>query len=493
LRQNLRNVFWALLLATSAFAWLTFSAGTRNSGVLATENPCVPDPLPEARCADVLPFRHPGHLPVVGVYASELRAIGTSDERKGIVTARSVTGPLPADDAMLLWGRHAAKMVDMGDVQYVALAPRRRQPMSVAIYARASGGVWAVAFADHNAQAHQPPTLHLDEVGRLQLIYSEHNTGILRHRVFQRGTGLALHEQGEMSTAAWGAGNFYIGTAMDESRTRIIGCAQNFKSALFRCAQFKDGQWRIKLSRNVGPSVRLLYPNISAGSKDAWIVSSGFPTGSPDNSARLATDVIKLTYDDKDGTADMQSGSERGSVAEGGELRAQIGGTAMMEPQFDEDVERDASGLRVLLTGVKTGELSLLEIEQKTSAQRLVRLPARWGSSHNLQRIGSSLVVVGAGRILCSADLGRTWSELTYEATNFPKSQFNYLVAHTLKGGRFGLRTSGKLVFLQEVQNISTKELEVIEIEFESPLLNPGNARAANLQNGSSSHTPMVQ
>ena len=404
-----------------------------------------------------------------------------SVERELTVSGRSVSGALPNQGVMLLWGRHSSKFVETNGFRFVALAPGRRQPMTVAVYGHAPGSGWTLAFADAEAKAHQPPTLHLDANGNLHLLYAEYMTGRIRHRTFARVDGVLLRELPEQSTAAWGEGNFYIGTAIDESRKRIVGCAQNFTSHAFRCAQFVGGKWEMKLSRYMGPHMRLLYPNISAGRSEALVVSSGYEVGSP-NGARTGTDVFRVNYGGQSENAQSMLMQDVGGGSDGsGELLAHMGSKSVSgEGVFDEDIVRDEHGLHVLLTGLRTGDLSMLEIDGLTPEKRLVRLPARWGSAHNLQRVGANLAVIGAGRILHSSDRGHSWSETSYVASGYPRDRYEYLAAHTLK-----VETPfvGKtILFLQEVRDRESNDLEVVEVEV------PANALAPKRQTAELRH-----
>jgi hypothetical protein len=475
LRKSVNFLRAGKLVVVCAIAFLLAGSGPQD-GAARAEYDCFPVSNPSVACSDRFATRQLRRLPLISSHLATRQSHASSGDQAIAVSGRSITGPLPHQGVMILWGRHASKMVETKGIRYVALAPRRSLPMSVAIYARGPNGEWVVAFADDGAMAQQPPSLHLDASGQLHLIYAEYKTGHLRHRVFERGSGVKLHELQERSTAAWGSANFYFGSAMDESGQYFVSCAQNFTSNLFRCGQFENGRWRIALSRYVGPDLRLLYPNISAGSKDALIVSSGFPVGEANFGTRSETDVFRLTY-----APDSGAGRQLG-LNDGGELITQIGAATTGESLLDEDVERDAAGVRVLLTGTKTGDLSVLEIDTHSSAQRLLRLPARWGSAHNLQRFGSSRLIIGAGRMLVSSDLGETWLELSYEAAEFPKSKFQYLVAHTQKSGVSDGQNMEKITFLQEVRNVETNGLEVIEVAIDVGHLSSVKGRTAMAQ-----------
>ena len=468
--QLVRHAWRAAAKSCVVFASATIIAGVAGQSN-ATESRCLTAASGVAACDELKPSA--SNDPTISVINSSRSESGRANERELVVRGHSITGALPNSGVMVLWGRHASKFVETDGVRFVALAPRRRFPMTVAIYGRGFDGSWGVAFSDPDANAHQPPTLHLDAEGRLHLLYAEYMTGKIRHRLFAREGGVRLRELPEVTTAAWGVGNFYIGTAIDESRNRIVGCAQNFTSDMFRCAQFVDGKWEIKLSRYMGPDVRLLYPNISAGPKEALIVSSGYPVGA-ENGARVATDVLRLTYGESLNEAYPEVMPDAGTNStSSGELLAQMGTNSPNgEAVFDEDVVRDASGLHILLTSLNTGDLSLLEIDNANSpAKRLVRLPARWGSAHNLQRIGSNLAIIGGGRILLSPDQGVTWSEMSYEVSGYSSEHFQYMAAHTLKV-ESALPSSRKTIaFLQEVRNVQTNDLEVIEVEISASAL----------------------
>ena len=83
-----------------------------------------------------------------------------------------------------------------------------------------------------------------------------------------------------------------------------------------------------------------------------------------------------------------------------------------------------------------------------------------FGSSHNLIVQDNILHVVGGGEYSWTADSGNTWNCGAYEAQNFPKLDFNYGVAHTMKS-RSGAHSKR---FLQEVVEKSTGRAIVIEL-----------------------------
>ncbi len=382
----------------------------------------------------------------------EAGLVAAGSNRAIVVMDRSAA---TASVAMMLWGRHTSQYVGVGSYRFVAALENFDGKRAMHVILRRFDGSrqhegWKIIWKSPIANAHQNPTLLAHPDGSLHVI---HNTAFLANSdgkiVHYRISGLAKSTPDvvQLSAVAWSGRNYYLGGAISQAGLVHL-CATNMNGVgegEMRCSVFNGHSWAKPSAVASRGGHAYLYPAVQPiGEAHVLVATSAYDIGSGVHANRAFNSILKLQISSDTGEPTLEN-----TVADGA-----LGG------HFEEDVaEVSAGSVVILLVEAQSRARTILRhvvngVVKSSSYTPLV------GSSHNLFTDSGLLHIVGGGEHVWTADDGSTWNCGAYEAQNFPKRDYNYGVAHTMKG-RSGARSTR---FLQEVVEKQTGRSIVIEL-----------------------------
>ncbi|MDO8514760.1 MAG: Ig-like domain-containing protein [bacterium] len=362
----------------------------------------------------------------------------------------------------LMWGRHSPKYVRVGHYRYAVLQnDLTTLPIPAAIYRfdeNAPGSGWQLAWMQPSKDAHQPPSLILDNNGALNILYDDAN-GKLAHLKFTGASTGTLSSPQIINTSPFNSllGNFYFayhGVAYAVDSDTIYFCATDHISDIFRCGAYRSGAWSqaYEISKEVGG--RLLYPNLYA-SGDKLRIASGLHMDQADYDIRQLNRFILV--------------SGYGSHVDS---KATLGNISNSTQFFEEDIDFDGQHTLYLLgTALATNANYLFVIDTATGFRKKIWLPiAGFGAQtneagHNLIVHGARIDVIGNGQHAVSIDAGTTWSVSPYTIAGYPLNDYAYVRTHIMKTKSGAALPDDRILLLENVRNLTTGRQAILEVE----------------------------
>jgi len=356
----------------------------------------------------------------------------------------------------LLWGRHNQKYVRVGQYRYAVLQKHPIHPRDIVIYkydeSNPSAG-WVEAWKKNINDGHQPPSIYVDSLQQIHLIYPKDNVGTVIHHKFTGSiTGQLQEDANLIDTSIWGDRNFYFGTVYDKLTNRIYLCSNNWVGERFRCGMFVNDRWYTPHVVLQVPNHRFLYPNMYAWGHRFWVAVSSHKNGKEPSGSREISTVRRM--------------SNYGKIKEYHTTLGNISnGTAM----FENDMALNEGTQKIYVIGNYTEgqkQLYFYVLGLNSSFEKKRIIPGARGSVYNMAVRGDKIFVFGLGKFYMSEDEGETWTSGVYESSLYPKSDYVYTHASTMKPKSGSDIHPSKILLLQQVRKKSDNTKSVVSIDF---------------------------
>lgn len=382
---------------------------------------------------------------------------------------RSDAGPVAIDgvpaliggkqSSMLLWGRNSSKLVrDASGKLYFATWEKPVAPSKVVVMAidtARPGEGWKRVWTSETADAHQPPSIVLDNSGRLHVVYAvtsqRFDGGRIQHVQLTRSATREGWQATYVNAYKWGRDNYYIGAAYDRRRDAIYLCAQSWSAGAFRCGAYAAGRWSKPVVLARAKRARFLYPALVSDRAGLTVAVSQHLIGAANGTfAEPVSFAIKVNAE--------------------GQLRALSSSTILAgKKRFVSAISQGGrDNPRVLVTSLKSSELLLQDTG--SGLPRPVPKPLAGNVYDILQRDREDHIVGGGLHAHWRSDRG--WIVARYEYAGMPRTKYAYGVAHLLKPENDTISEPNSIVFVQEVLHKATGERSVF---FHKLQTNPTN------------------
>jgi hypothetical protein len=254
---------------------------------------------------------------------------------------------------------------------------------------------------------------------------------------------------------AWGEGNGYLGVSFNKDTDRIYLCAlHDTGPTRCRASVANKPNWIGSFSAVQAGNHKYVYPVIIGRGTSFWMSAGAVPTIREDNSARVLASILRFD----------SSGSKLNKALSGtlGHINSETAFHTM-------DIGEDSKYIYVL--GVYEDaprEVILSLIDKKSTTLKKQRLisPAT-GPGYNMIVNADGIYLFGKGKYHYSLDQGNTWESGDYVHDQFPKKDYVYTFAHTLKEHSGATLKDDTMFVLQQITNRNdSSDNRVLEFEF---------------------------